>query len=149
MHSISCLALIWLSRIAHLCNWDPFPFLYVLRPNRREGDGSRASLKVLGTARVTLPPWWDGEPGDAGKILVSSRLGGRTAHFSLQHHLGQNPALELQAIGQKSRRKHMERMKPGNLIKRLNLERCKTRRTTGEALPEAKAVGTASLFLCK
>lgn len=59
-----------------MCNWDPFPFLYVLRPNRREGDGSWGSLKVLGTARRALPPWWDGEPGDTGKVPVGSRPGG-------------------------------------------------------------------------
>lgn len=74
MHAISCLALIWLLRIAHLCNWDLFPC--VLRPNGRERDGSRDSLKAVGAARGTLPPWWGREPGDTGKVPLDPRPGG-------------------------------------------------------------------------
>lgn len=47
----------------------------MLRTNRRQGDGSRGSLNVVGTARVTLPPWWSGEPGGTGKALVGPRPG--------------------------------------------------------------------------
>lgn len=77
----------------------------MLRPNRREGDGSGGSLKVVGTARVTLSPWSGGELRDTGKVPVSPRPGdGHSSPLSVTPP-GTEPSLETSGSCSKAKEK--------------------------------------------
>lgn len=77
----------------------------MLRPNRREGDGSGGLLKVVETARVTLPPWWGGEPGDTGKVPVGPRPGGGNSPPLPVTPPGTEPSLETSGTCAKAKEK--------------------------------------------